>query len=85
MARHIVFMGWTTELPNRDKQSEQLDEHDILLAVLLAEDSDGSKWVIFKCEDRMHAIKAARRINEFGFDVEAVARKDNIYVRKSLV
>lgn len=79
--RSIEFVRYEKELPKREKQAKQINEHDILRAVLLAEDANGERWSVFRCEDRMHAIKAAHCIRGFGFNVEVHARGKFLYVR----
>lgn len=85
MARKLRFIGWQDVLPKRERRTDVLDEHDILRAVILAESKEGDVWVVFECEDRMHAIKAAHYINGFGFNVEAVARVDRLYIRRAVL
>jgi len=80
--RKVEFMGWCETLPERAEKKGQLSEHDILRIVLLAESSPEFKWVEFKCEDEMHAIKAASKLKEFKFRVDVVARADRLYVRR---
>lgn len=80
--RSIEFKGWHTEIPKREAAKRQLTEHDLLCILILAESDDKGRWVEFKCEDKMHAIKVANHIETFGFDVEIKAREDRVYARR---
>ena len=80
--KHVEFRGWTDTLPKRAPKRAQLSEHDLLRIVILAEADERRRWVEFRCEDRMHAIKVANLIKTFGFDVEVTAREDSVFARK---
>lgn len=82
MAKHVRFVGWTDHIEARDTQSEQIGEHDILRMVILAEDDDKGRWVVFQCEDRMHAIKVASVVKKYDFAVEIASRRDRVYLRR---
>lgn len=82
-AKRVEFRGWTDTLPKRAPKRAQLTEHDLLRIVILAEADDKRRWVEFRCEDKMHAIKVANLINTFGFDVEVTAREDSVFARRT--
>lgn len=82
-AKRVTFRGWSSELPKRAPKRAPLSEHDILRIVILAESDERDRWVEFQCEDNMHAVKVAKLINTFGFEVIAVSREDSVYVRQS--
>lgn len=79
--RKVEFKGWHAELPKRAKRTEPLSEHDLLRIVILAESDEKRRWVEFRCEDRMHAIKVANRITTYGFDIEVTARENSVFAR----
>lgn len=81
--RKVEFRGWSETLPQRAAKRRQLSEYDLLRIVILAEADDKRRWVEFRCEDKMHAIKVANLINTFGFDVDVVARDDSVFARRS--
>lgn len=81
-ARGVKFLGWVDSLPPRDDKKPLLTEHDILRMVLLAENSKDGQWCMFRCDDRMHAIKVADLIRKEGFSVEITARADIVYIRR---
>lgn len=81
-ARSVRFVGWTENIEARDTQSEQISEHDLLRMVILAEDDEKSRWVVFQCEDRMHAIKVASVIKKYDFTIEIASRRDRVYLRR---
>lgn len=80
--RSIRFVGWTEHIEERDTQAEQISEHDLLRVVILAEDDEKGRWVVFQCEDRMHAIKVASVIKKYDFTVEIASRRDRVYIRR---
>jgi len=80
--RQIRFVGWTEHVEARDTQSEQITEHDLLRMVILAEDDALGRWVVFQCEDRMHAIKVASVVKRYDFAVEITSRRDRVYLRR---
>lgn len=80
--RSVRFVGWTENIEARDTQSEQISEHDCLRMVILAEDDVLGRWVVFQCEDRMHAIKVASVIKRYEFAVEIASRRDRVYLRR---
>lgn len=82
MVRSVRFVGWTETIEARDTQSEQISEHDLLRMVILAEDDEKGRWVVFQCEDRMHAIKVASVIRKYDFRVEIASRRDRVYLRR---
>lgn len=79
--RTVTFMGWVEDIPARQGRKGQVNEHDILRMILLAEDDEEKRWASFRCEDELHAAKVALEIRGYGFGVKAVARADRVFVR----
>lgn len=77
----ITFIRFEWKAPKRAKGVGQVDDNDILRAVLLAEDFPDGRWVVFRCHDRMHAIKVAHRIREFGFNVTVIAHDNEVWLQ----